>query len=743
MPPELLRHDRHLGLFGATGVGVGAIVGGGILALAGVALATTGPAAILAFGLNGLIALLTALSFAEMSSKFPESGGTYTFAKKVLSVEAAFTVGWVVWFASIMAAVLYALGFAYFSMVMVSDLWQAVSGASSSWLMHSRTVTGVAVATTIILALVLMRKAAGGGVWVNVGKVVVFAVLIAGGCWALTRASAADVASSLRPFFSAGFAGLIQAMGYTFIALQGFDLIAAVGGEVRNPERILPRAMVLALCIALAIYLPLLFLIVTVGTPADQSIDEVAEANPESIVALAARFYLGPFGYWLVIVAAILSMLSALLANLFAASRIARAMARDRTLPARLAVLSAKYHTPYTAVLATSVIVIVILLVLPDVAAAGAASSLIFLVTFAIAHGVAVLVRQRDPQHPPPFRTPLFPVVPIVGGLACVALAVFQGVAIPAAGLITAIWLCVGGILFLSLFAHRARLRDASSAALDPNLVTLRGRTPVVLVPIVNPQNAQSLIALADALTPKKVGRVLTLTVIAAPDDWRPDQDPAPLVIATTLLAELFGASVTMGIRPTALTTVAPDPMDEIVRVANLHRCESVLLGLSEISRREEGAPLERLFGLINADVVVLRAAKDWRLTEAARILVPLAGRGGHEHLLARLLGSLLRTGEREITFLRVLPVSATSNEVRRARTELRRLAEDGGLDSWDVEIVQCEDAVSAVADRAKESDLIILGVQRLGRREKLFGDFTRHIAARTTRPIIVMSRRG
>ena len=57
----------------------------------------------LAFGLNGVIAVLTALSFAEMASKFPESGGTYTFSKKVLSVEAAFVVGWVVWFASIVA----------------------------------------------------------------------------------------------------------------------------------------------------------------------------------------------------------------------------------------------------------------------------------------------------------------------------------------------------------------------------------------------------------------------------------------------------------------------------------------------------------------------------------------------------------------------------------------------------------------------------------------------------------------
>ena len=85
-------------MLAATGVGVGAIVGGGILALSGVAFATTGPAAVVAFGLNGVIALLTALSFAEMASKFPESGGTYAFSRKVLSVEAAFAVGWVVWF---------------------------------------------------------------------------------------------------------------------------------------------------------------------------------------------------------------------------------------------------------------------------------------------------------------------------------------------------------------------------------------------------------------------------------------------------------------------------------------------------------------------------------------------------------------------------------------------------------------------------------------------------------------------
>ncbi len=123
--------ERTLGLVAATGVGVGAIVGGGILALAGVAFATTGPAAMVAFGLNGVIALLTALSFAEMASKFPESGGTYTYAKKVLSIEAAFMVGWVVWFASMVAAVLYADGFAHFCMIMLTDLWPRLAGHDS------------------------------------------------------------------------------------------------------------------------------------------------------------------------------------------------------------------------------------------------------------------------------------------------------------------------------------------------------------------------------------------------------------------------------------------------------------------------------------------------------------------------------------------------------------------------------------------------------------------------------------
>ncbi|MEO9593035.1 APC family permease, partial [Rhodopirellula bahusiensis] len=337
-------------MFGATSVGVGAIVGGGILALAGVAFATTGPSAILAFGLNGVIAVLTALSFAEMASKFPESGGTYTFSRKVLSVESAFTVGWVVWFASIVAAVLYAIGFGSFATLLLSELY-ATQGSVPHWLEESWSVPAVALATTVGIGAMMTFRSSGGGAWINVAKVAVFTVLIVGGFWALTGQPASKTTQELRPFLASGWGGLVQAMGYSFIALQGFDLIAAVGGEVREPTKNIPRAMLLSLVIALLIYLPLLFVLTTVGTDESQSIRELAASDPEAVVALAARHYLGTSGYWLVLIAAVLSMFSALQANIFAASRIALAMSRDNTLPTALSRIAAGSGSPWVSVL--------------------------------------------------------------------------------------------------------------------------------------------------------------------------------------------------------------------------------------------------------------------------------------------------------------------------------------------------------------------------------------------------------
>ncbi len=739
-----LQRDRHLGLPGAVGLGVGAIVGGGILALAGVAFANTGPAAMLAFGLNGLIAMLTVLSFAEMSSKFPESGGTYTFAKKVLSVEAAFSVGWVVWFASIVAGVLYAIGFAYFLSRVAADLATATLGQSPSWVTADRTVTVLAVATTIGLGLQLIRRSAGGGNWINIGKVIVFSVLIAGGMWAVAGRPASDLNSSLTPFLSAGWMGLIQAMGYTFIALQGFDLIAAVGGEVRNPSRNIPLAMVLSLTIALAIYLPLLFVVATVGTAAGESIAEAAASHTEEIVAIAAQNFLGSFGYWLVMVAAVLSMLSALQANLFAASRIAQSMARDNTLPASLMTLHPVRGTPVASIAVTAVIVVAILLVLPDVAQAGAAASLIFLVTFALAHWLAILVRRRSVSGTP-FRVPWFPMVPVVGGASCIGLAIFQGIVVPAAGMIAAIWLSIGGILFLGLFARRARIVDAARVALNPETMRLRGhKNPLVLVPIANPDHAASLVSVAKSLAPPDIGQVLLLSVVAAPKQWNPVDDPQPLRAAQSVLGQALTASLANGLFPEALTTVAEQPWPEIARVASTHQCQTLVLGFRSTPDESTPSKVNQLMSRVNCDIVFLRSPNDWSPeTGVRRILVPVAGRGGHDELLARLLGSWARTAERNVTFLRVMPESTSDAEVRKARRELARTARDHSFANATTAVELSNRSVQAVATQAAAHDLTVLGVQRVSRRSKLFGSFSLELARLTDCPLIFISRRG
>ena len=726
-----MNDERTLGLLGATGVGVGAIVGGGILALAGVAFAATGPSAVVAFLANGVIAMLTALVFAEMASSFPESGGTYTFAKKVLSVEAAFMVGWVVWFASIVAAVLYALGFAAFFNILVVELWPSASG----WIGGRAESSLVACAATAFYGVGLMRRQGGGGQWETLGKVAVFVILIVAGLWVVPSRDPAVLADQLTPFFAAGAVGLLQAMGYTFIALQGFDLIAAVGGEVKNPTRNLPRSMIGSLAVALAIYVPLLLLVATVGMDPTTDVASVAAAEPEAVVVIAVEHYLGPTGFWLVIVAALLSMLSALQANLLAASHIALVMARDRNLPARVRQVDPVRHTPIAAVALTSGTVIAITLVVPSVAVAGAMSSLIFLLSFALAHWMAILVRRRGGGREDAFLLPYFPAVPVLGGLACLGLAIFQGVAVPAAGAVGAAWLALGGTLYILIFSRRARVADAAVEALDPHLARLRGRSPLVLVPIANPSSAESLVTLASALAPPRVGKVLLLYVVRTPDRWSVDELPPQLVYAQQVLAGALCASFSSQLAPQALTTVADEPWDEIRKVAETYACETVLLGLGDLAAAPDKRHLSWLLGELTGSVAILGAPDGWDLQEARRLLVPVGGRRDQSHLRARMLGSLLRLHEFEVTYLGIVSEEGDAQEMERVLAEM---AEDEAPGHSRLQVLRSDSVVDTIVAAAGDVDLVIMGLQR---RRQPIGSIPRRIAAEAGTAVLLIGR--
>ncbi|MDA8138968.1 MAG: amino acid permease [Desulfobacteraceae bacterium] len=735
--------SRTMGLSGATGIGVGAIVGGGILALAGSAFIAAGPSAILAFAANGAIAVLTALSYAEMGSAFPESGGTYAFSKKVLSAPAAFMVGWVVWFASVVASVLYALGFAAFASAGLERLLQLIHVHAVFSLTARPSVLLLAGAATVGYSLSLIRKSTSGGQWATWGKVIVFLVIIGGGLLVFLRRPAYELSGRLSPFFPHGMTGVIKAMGYTFIALQGFDLIAAMAGEVKDPRRNIPGGMLFSLGIALVIYLPLLLVVATVGVPSGQNIAAMSLERPDTVVAVAVRNYLGPFGYWLVVVAAVLAMLSALRANLMAASRVALSMAADRALPRIIGRISEARHTPVHAIVMTLMMVLAILLVIPDIAAAGAAASLIFLVSFALTHWTAILARMRVGAGALPFKAPWFPAVQIVGGLTCLGLAVFQGLQVPSAGLVGALWLGAGLALYLVFFARRARIVDASNAAVDPQLMLLRGRSPLVLVPIANPANAAFMVTLATAMAPPSIGRVLLLSVVSPPQDWKQGRPLPQLDNSQHVLRDALNASFVAGLKPEALITVAPHAWLEIIRVARNYRCESLLIGLSDLEQKAALQNLERLMSQVDSDVVVLRANSVGNLSKIKRVLVPVGGRGQQDLLRARLLGSMRHLGIEEITFLLVLREDAQEEALPRAQNWLRQLAEDERAAGARIVVKRSKRPAEEIIRLAAEVDLLILGLQRQGRRRKIFGEMVLQIAHNTTCGLVLINSKG
>ncbi|MDE2795881.1 MAG: amino acid permease [Gemmatimonadota bacterium] len=733
---------RHLGLLGATGIGVGAIVGGGFLALAGIGFQTTGPSTILAFALNGGIALLTVFSFAELAARFPRSGGTYAYARRVLTVEAAFAVGWVVWFASAVAAVLYAMGFAVFFVPFLEQVLRLAGNEPPAWLGDRLALVGYALCAVAFYAWRLTRFAVGGRQWETMGKVVVLVVLILAGFFAIFTDAPApgDLAARFRPFFTDGFTGLLQAMGYTFIALQGFDLITAVAGEVRDAERNVPKAMFLSLGTALVIFLPLLFLIVAVGVPG-RPVAEVAAENPEILVAVAARNFMGSAGYWLVVAAGLLSMLSALQVNLIASSRFAQAMATDRTLPQRYARLTSATGTPTAAVRLTAVVAAFLLVALPNVAAAGAASSLVFLGCFALTHTIAYLARRRA-GRPLGFHIPWFPAIPIAGGSACMLIGLYQAVAVPSAGVLAALWLGAGAILYALFLGPRARVVDASSEARDPQIIKTRGRRPLVLTPIANPASAPTMVAMAKALAPPDVGRVQLLSVV----EWQDGPPGGDLLRgirdAQSVLGGALSTAVDVDLRPEALITLHKDPWSEIARVAEATRCEKLLLGVGELDDSLMTGPLARVIGAVDADVIILRAPPDWQPTEAHSILVPSRGGRDQSPVRARLLGSLARTAPRDVAFLGVLSPSMAGGAHRRALKDLERLAWDEVGDQAHAELAVSDDVVAQVARRAGECDLLILGFHRRRRRRAVFSNLMLEIARATTCPLVMISHR-
>lgn len=237
--------SRDLGVFTITMVGVGAMIGAGIFVLTGIAAGTAGPALMLAFAANGLVTFLTALAYAELGSAIPEAGGGYLWVKEGLPGPNAFLAGWMSWFAHAVAGSLYALGFPSYLGFMLRELEVVtIAGIPIEAALFQK---GLAVVIALIFVAINFKGVPETGLAGNIitiAKVLIIGLFIGSGLYAMfNEPSSWD---KFTPFAPKGFAGVLSAMGLTYIAFEGYEIIIQAGEEVKNPKKYSARRLLVA-----------------------------------------------------------------------------------------------------------------------------------------------------------------------------------------------------------------------------------------------------------------------------------------------------------------------------------------------------------------------------------------------------------------------------------------------------------------------------------------------------------------
>lgn len=377
--PEQTSHPhkrRSIGLTGATAIGIGGMVGGGIFAVLGVAATDAGGATPVAFMVGGIISALTAVSYSKLSVAFPSAGGTVAFIDRIFGIgELTGSLNVVLWAGYMATLALYASAFGHYT----ATLFPGGTNPSTV-LLRVLILVGVLVpwAVNLTNAGLVARTE---GVIVAI-KLTVLAVVIAAG---VPTVSAAKLTPGSWPSpITVVAAGML-----IFVAYEGFELIANASVDVRDPRHTLPRAF--ALAVGLVIFLYVLIAAVVVGS---LSAKEIA-ASADFALAQAASASLGSVGFTLVAVAAMLATFSAINATLYGAARLSYTIATEGELPEEFDRL--RWNEPIGLHI-TAGVGLVIAVALPLTSISGLASA-IFLIVFTVVNAAAFRAGRQAGVH--------------------------------------------------------------------------------------------------------------------------------------------------------------------------------------------------------------------------------------------------------------------------------------------------------------------------------------------------------
>ena len=386
---------------------VGDILGTGVYALTGQVAAEVGGAVWLPFLVAFLVAILTATSYLELVTKYPQAAGAALYTHKAFGIHfLTFMVTFTVMCSGLTSASSASEAFAS-NFVEAFDL-SIGEGAA---------LTLLALAFISLVALVNFRGVSESvrlNVLLTCVELTGLLIIIGIGAWALTR-GAGDT-SRLLEFDTAdgqtGFGAVTAATALAFFAMVGFEDSVNMAEETKDPVRIFPRVMLLGLCIT-----GLIYVLVSISSVALVSPEDLGEGDAPLLKVVAAGAPDFPVGIFAAIT--MFAVANSALINMLMASRLLYGMSRQRVLPRFLGKVHRSRRTPWAGILFTTAIAFG-LIFFADLAALGGTTSLLLLCVFTIVN-VAVLVLRRDPVDHDHFRAPT--ALPVIGAVACAYLA--------------------------------------------------------------------------------------------------------------------------------------------------------------------------------------------------------------------------------------------------------------------------------------------------------------------------------
>lgn len=768
---------RDLGFLEAYTIGLGTMIGAGIFVLPKIAAEQAGPASMVSFFVGGMVSLFAALSLSELATGMPKAGGSYYYVNRALGPFFGSIVGWGMWAGLTFASAFYMIGFGQYLLPGLGEYVGVLAGWGD---------LGITVAALAMAALLTAVNYYGVKETSALQNVIVLTLV---GLVLAFLGLGAVTGPTITEFNPNGWPAVAATIGTVYVTFIGFEVIATSAEEIKNPSRNLPLAMIAAVVTPTLMYVGVMF--VSTGT-----IDIPVLAGSDVPVALVAREIFQPLAgavSWLpfvsvqpatagsvgalaMIVGAVLATVSSANASILSAARVNFAMGRDKILVNWLNEVHDRFRTPYRAIAATGVITLLLIGIGVGVGTLAEVASFMYLVTYALVHVSVVVLRRANPDtYDPAFRIPavLYPVVPVLGAAACVAVLVQMsvtfspmtiGVASVAVvlpvtptpvGAIGTVLVAFGIAWYYCYARARAPSQSLVGDALAPSSSpdTDTPDTYTVVVPVANPDTEHDLLRMAAASAHAHTdahAEVIAVNVIEVPRQTSLSQDLAfeeeRVERQQELLDAASAAAADLDVRLRTRAVASHDTGAAILDVIEDTAADHVLLGWGGTRRRDHvlGSTIDPVVGHASCDATLVRLGPA-AASDASDIMV-LAGEGPHAPVAARRAAEFVAADETDasLTLLNVQPPAdddADASATERGAAVIDDLAERAGIKymTYDTEVVVSTDTEAAVIDAAADFDMVYAGATRSGPvSQAVFGSIPEAVGAGVDQTVVM-----